>query len=353
MLKKKNKIIIAPLNWGIGHATRCIPIINELLKKGFEPIICSDGDALTYLINEFPLLKSYELPSYNIKYTKNSLFLKVSLFFQAIHIKKIVRKEHQIIHEIIENEGVIGVISDNRFGVYNINIPSVYITHQINVLSGITTFFTSKIHQNIMKKFDEIWVPDTELAKLSGKLSILNNFTKPIKFIGVLSRFQQQSPKTKTVFDILVLLSGTEPQRTILEKKLIFEFKNKSEKVLFVRGLISSKTTIKNTTNIQFINFLTQTELSDTIKKSELIIARSGYSTIMDLAVLQKKCFFIPTPNQSEQEYLAKNLSKLKIAPFSKQSDFTFEKLSIVNNYSGFNSKIGKEVIPLDIFNIS
>jgi len=347
----KKKIIIAPLNWGIGHATRCVPIINELLKNGFEPIITSDSDALRYLEKEFPKLQSFELPSYDIQYSSKAFFFKLKLLFQIPKIYKAIAEENKIIQQIITEENIQGIISDNRFGVYSKKNPSIYVTHQLNVFSGITTFFTSKIHQKMMKNFDEIWVPDNKKLNLSGKLSKISNFKIPIQFIGVLSRFKEEKIQNTTYkYDILVLLSGTEPQRSILENILIKELSATSKKILFIRGKIAPKQNIEDTKNITFVNFLSQDKLKTAILESELVIARSGYSTIMDLAVLHKKAFFIPTPNQQEQEYLARYLDKLKIAPFSSQNNFKVEMLNKTSNYTGFVAHFSKEALNFELF---
>ena len=169
--KLSKKVIVAPLNWGLGHASRCIPMIQALLQNNFTPIIASDGKAFEFLQKEFPQLIFLELPSYGISYAKN---LKWRLFLQLPKIFSVVKKEKKVIARFLEkNKDVVGIISDNRFGVRNSKISSVYITHQLNVLSGITTFFTSKIHQSIIKKFDECWIPDTADSEFSGKLSSL------------------------------------------------------------------------------------------------------------------------------------------------------------------------------------
>ncbi len=346
-LKSENcklKILIAPLNWGIGHATRCIPIINELLKQGFTPILASDGNALLLLQKEFPNIKTYELPSYGIQYAKNASFFKIKLFFQTPKILRKIKEERVLVNELIKKENIKGLISDNRFGVWSNKIPSVYITHQTKVLSGLTTFFTTKIHQRIINKYDVCWIPDVkENPKLSGKLSNALHLKTKYHYLGVLSRFQNKlnlnSEDNKSKYDILVLLSGQEPQRTLLENKLISEFKSSEKKVLFVRGVISEHKKITNTKNSTFINYLLQNDLEKAINKSDLIISRSGYSTIMDLATLQKKAFFIPTPGQTEQEYLATHLNELQIAPFCKQNDFNLSKLSVLKNYTGFDTR--------------
>lgn len=327
----KQKIIVAVLNWGLGHASRCIPIINNLLAQNFTPILASDGKALLFLQQEFPDLESIVLPSYEIKYGK---FIKLSLFLQSSRIYRAVQKERQILSNyIISNKEIVGVISDNRFGCYSKKVTSVYMTHQINVLSGITTSLTSKIHQNSIKEFDECWVPDTEDNYLSGKLSLLKKKKDNVKYIGFLSRFKKEElPKT---IDYLIILSGPEPNRTQLEKKLVKEFSGK-ENVVFVLGTIENQQKKWLHKGITFYNYLLQTKLQDLLNSSRIVVCRSGYSTILDLAVLQKKAFFIPTNNQSEQEYLAKYLKVKRIAPFCKEADFSFKKIEEVKNYRGF-----------------
>lgn len=354
------KILIAPLNWGLGHATRCIPIINALQNEGFIPIIAGDGVSFQLLKKEFPKLKTYDLPSYNIQYSKNGKFLKYKLLMQLKTISKAVKKEQKVVDKIVSNENICGIISDNRFGVKSKKVPSVYITHQINVLSGLTTFITSKFHQNIISKFDECWVPDFKTEpNLSGRLS--HNTKLNLKYIGSLSRFKlknydlSKESDTNNGFDILVILSGPEPQRTILEKKLLKKLEFTNKKVLFVKGIISEKQEIKIRNNITIVNFMLQNKLRKAIIESGIIIARSGYSTIMDLQTLNAKVFFIPTEGQAEQEYLAKYLSEQGIAPFVNQKKFDLSCLDKISSFKGFgefktNSDINKENL-FEIFN--
>ena len=248
----ERKIIIAPLNWGIGHAARCIPIINLLLINNFTPIIASDGASLLLLQNEYPDLESLELPSYGISYAKN---LKTSLLFQIPKIHKAVKNEKKVIDKYIkENKTVVGIISDNRFGVRSTKIPSIYVTHQTQVFSGITTFISSRIHQHIINKFDQCWIPDSKDQNLSGKLSNPKKLKIPYKFIGALSRFTKEQLPIKN--DVLIVLSGIESQRKTLEIKLLTEFKNYVGKVVLVQGKIETNQTIKVQNGIKMYNYL-------------------------------------------------------------------------------------------------
>ena len=332
------KIIIAPLNWGLGHASRCVPIIHFLIEQNYTPIIASDGNALHFLKKEFPSVAFLELPSYNISYAKN---LKLGLLVQLPNILNAVKKEQKCIEKfIIQNKDVVGIISDNRFGVRSNKIPSVYITHQLNVLSGIFTFFSSKIHQKIIKKFDECWIPDSKEHSLSGKLSKTTNEKLNLKFIGALSRFKKEELPIKN--NILIVLSGVESQREKLEKTLMSTFENTNQKVVLVQGKIEKKQkkdVVKNTT---IYNYLLSKDLEREINQSDLIICRSGYSSIMDLSVLEKKAFFIPTKNQSEQEYLAYYLEAKGYALFCNEENFNIDRLEEVKNYKNLYCKSNK-----------
>jgi uncharacterized protein (TIGR00661 family) len=332
------KIIVAPLNWGLGHASRCVPIIHFLLENNYIPIIASDGNALVFLQKEFPDLESLELPSYNISYTKN---LKFGLLLQIPKIIKAVKKERNIIADFIEeNKDVIGIISDNRFGVRNAKIKSIYITHQVTVLAGFLTSFTSKIHQRVIKKFDECWVPDSKNNSLSGKLSITKDDTLNLKFIGALSRFKKEELSIKTA--VLIVLSGIESQRKYVEKKLLEVFNHYPQEVVLVQGKIEENQKKQTQGNLTIYNYLLSKELEQEINQAELIICRSGYSSIMDLAVLEKKVFFIPTENQTEQEYLASYLEAKKYAPFCKENNFKLDFLKKVKSYNGLSCKENK-----------
>lgn len=333
MTNTKN-ILVAPLNWGLGHATRCIPIINALLNNGFTPILASDGDALVLLQKEFPDLKSFQLPSYNIKYSKNGRFFKWKMLRNIPYLITAVLKEHQQIKSLALKLNLSGIISDNRLGVYHNTIPSVYLSHQLTVLSGNSTWFTSKLHLKTIAKFNECWVPDISgNTSFSGKLGHSKKHLDNVKHIGILSRFKKTN-LAKT-YDYLVILSGPEPQRSFLETKLLNEFRKTTKSVLFIRGKISTKQHVKTTKNITVYNFMTSLQLEDAINRSTIVISRSGYTSIMDLATIGKKAFFIPTPGQYEQLYLAERMNDLQYAPYALQEHFSFNDLEKVKNYKG------------------
>ena len=329
-------ILITPLNWGLGHATRCIPIIKALQDNNYIPIIASDGIALDLLRKEFPYIQTLELPSYHIEYAKNAKNFKWKLIKNLPKMIVAILDEKKIVNSWIRKHDIDGIISDNRLGVFSKKVPSVFITHQLNVMTGNTTKFTSKCHQYFIKKYNECWVPDTnETINLTGELGHLNNHKLNLKYIGPLSRMRQKD--TAKVYDLMIILSGPEPQRTFLEEKLKQEIVRYKGNVVFIRGVVEKEQSKQQVKNVTYYNFMNTKQLEQTFNESDLVLCRSGYTTVMDLAKLGKKAFFIPTPGQYEQEYLAIKLQDENLVPYATQNDFTIEDLSKVKSFKGLS----------------
>ncbi|NBU80134.1 MAG: glycosyltransferase [Flavobacteriaceae bacterium] len=342
MKNTTKNILVAPLNWGLGHATRCIPIIRELEKNGYIPILASDGAALQLLQKEFPHLQSLELPSYEIEYAKEGTDFKWKLIKNSPKMIQAIFEEKKFVKELVKKYDLKGIISDNRLGVYSKKVRSVFITHQLNVLSGKTTWISSKLQQHFIKKFDECWIPDfQESVNLSGKLGHLKSNYLNLKYLGPLSRLEKKELDSK--YKLIVILSGPEPQRTILEEKLIAELQNYNGEVLFIKGEVEANQKREVKRNITYYNFMTSKEIETALNESEMVLCRSGYTTVMDLAKLEKKAFFIPTPGQYEQEYLAKRFKRNGYIPYAKQDDFIIDNLLEVKLYDGL-PKLKKEI---------
>lgn len=347
----KKRILVAPLNWGLGHATRCIPIVEALENHDFEPVIASDGIALALLKKEFPHLQTLELPSYKIEYAQNGENFKWKLFKQIPNMFTAVRNERKVVENWLEQHNIDCIISDNRLGVHSKKVPSVFITHQLNVLTGNTSWLTTKIHHLFIKKFDQCWVPDTaEKPNLSGKLGHLEDNSLNIKYIGPLSRIRKK--QVEKIYDLMVILSGPEPQRTLLENKLKEELRNYEGNIIFIRGVVEEEQKITKRFNITCYNYMNTEELELAFNQSRMVLCRSGYTTIMDLAKLGKKAFFIPTPGQYEQEYLAKKLKKKGLVPSCKQDDFKADHLLQVDLYKGLKNVGKSEVTWKELFRV-
>lgn len=330
-------ILVAPLNWGLGHATRCIPIIRALQENNYIPIIASDGIALDLLRKEFPYLKTVELPSYHIEYAKKGKHFKWKLIQRLPKMISAILQEKKMVAKWITEFDIDGIISDNRLGVFNKKVPSVFITHQLNVMTGNTTWITSKIHQNIIKKFSGCWIPDFEgTPNLAGDLSHITSKKFNLKYIGPLSRMRQKANGIK--YELMIILSGPEPQRTLLEERLKTEIETYPKNVVFIKGLVEKEQKKEQVKNVTYYNFMNSRQLERTFNESSLVLCRSGYTTVMDLAKLEKKAFFIPTPGQYEQLYLAKKLKEEGLAPFSFQEEFKIADIAEVAKYKGLLS---------------
>lgn len=294
-------ILVAPLNWGLGHATRCIPIINDLIKAGKQVVLASDGPALALLKEEFPKLKAISLPSYGIVYAHRSMVKNMLL--QTPRILSAIRKEKQVTNSIVKENNIDTIISDNRYGVRSRKTKNIIICHQIQLQekNQFVSRVGSFINRHWINKFDECWIPDyADSNSLAGNLSNAEGLKKA-RYIGTLSRMTKRVEPISRGF--LVVLSGPEPARTRLENKIRDAIVG--EDYLLVRGLIENS----ENTEPCVVSYLTSSALEKEILRSEWIICRSGYTSIMDLRALGKKAILIPTPGQSEQEYLANHVA--------------------------------------------
>lgn len=309
---KKKKVLVAALNWGLGHAARCIPVIRAFEKHGCEVAMASDGASLFLLKKEFPHLKAIGLPSYAIRYG-NKLPMLLSIGVQLPKILRTIILETRFLQVVQETEHFDVIVSDSRFGCRVPSIANVYLTHQVIIrLPGWLKMFEglgAALHKTAWEKFDYVWVIDRKGdSGLSGKMG--QSYTHPkITHIGILSRFASGEPAAKTL-DVCFLLSGPEPQRTILEKAVIDRPWPEDKKYHLIRGLPESNGGLTLPSDWKVSNHLSTEELRTVLLSAKHIVCRSGYSTVMDLARLGVRATLIPTPGQPEQEYLAAYLSR-------------------------------------------
>jgi len=341
--------LICPLNWGLGHATRCIPIIQSLLHHNIEVIIGAEDGPLALLKGEFPKLSFIDFPGYKFSYPANGS-MAVNMVMSTPQIFKGIAKEHKKLDELIELHNIDAVISDNRYGLWSEKVKSVFITHQLKVKSLPLLKFLEpvlfQINKRFIAKYNECWVPDHEGEEnLSGALS--HGHTLPnVKYIGPLSRFERFNGNAELngaakKYDIMVILSGPEPQRTVFEKIVLEQLENSSYRSIVVQGTLNGKMT--NNKGIHIFSHLDTEKMRQAILSSELILCRPGYSSIMDLAVLGKKAAFVPTPGQTEQEYLAKMLHEKGVVYSEKQKSFDLKRaVERSSEFIGLKTNSGK-----------
>ncbi len=236
-------------------------------------------------------------------------------------------KEHILLKKIITNYDIDIVISDNRYGLWSKKKYSIFITHQIMIKMSKRLQFIEYpvflLNKFFISKYDEVWIPDYKGSNnISGDLSHKYTAHKNTKFIGILSRFDyfvnKKTETPKKTYDIVAIISGPEPQKTIFFDLIYKKLMQTNKKVLIIAGKPGKKSFVKKK-NIEIVNHLTTKEMFFVLKSSELIISRAGYSTIMDLLVLNKKALLVPTPGQTEQEYLSEHLNNNKLFDFIKQ----------------------------------
>jgi hypothetical protein len=320
------KILIAPLNWGLGHATRCIPLIRQYMAQGHEVVLGGDGESMMLLRKTFPELRAIDLPSLELRYAENAK--QRGFYLRAIPaLIRFTIADHYYLRQQLAIEHFDRVISDNRFGLFSRQTHSIYMTHQLYVqLPKRLKMFeplARAIHACIYKRYKEVWVPDyadTE-NNLAGDLAHGGCFDRRARYIGPLSRFGSSEAGVQPValgvhnpasgYPIMAVLSGLEPQRTLFEQELVARFKESQQPVLIVRGKIGGPATATHIGAVTLLPHTSDEELLPLLQQADKIIVRSGYSTIMDLAVLGllHKAEFHPTPGQSEQEYLASKFS--------------------------------------------
>lgn len=340
-------ILISPLDWGLGHASRCIPVINQLIKAGHKVTIAGYGRSLILLRKEFPSLEHIELKGFSPSYALSGkllfhLFMLLPEFIASIfrenrELKKLIAKQHYDI-----------IISDNRYGLWNAKIMSILITHQVMIKTPswlkFAEYLIYSVSRLLISRFDECWIPDYEEAPgLSGDLSHKYPLPRNAKFIGPLSRFKQSEPSTELNSGekkITAIISGPEPQRSIFEYLVTEQLSGLKQPSTIISGKPESGKDGVNEGNITIRPHLSTNEMRMLINSSSLIICRSGYSTIMDLQALGAKALFVPTPGQTEQIYLAELHQNEGNAAWCKQKRLNL-KTEIENalKFPGFKNK--------------
>lgn len=303
-LEKPLKIFISPLDWGLGHTTRCIPIAKELNKQGHSIFFGVNNTQRALLEQELDFVNFIKFEGYNIKYPKKGN-MAFKMLLESPKILSRIRKEQKELNKLIGIHQFDLIISDNRFGLHSNKAACIYITHQINIQGPKQLLkLLHNSHGKYIKKYSSCWIPDSGNNKnLGGKLSH-DNIHNNCKYIGPITRFDKPATSTNEDIEYLGIISGPEPQRSKFEKQLISELQSIDKKCAIIGGSPETSES-KTIENIEYFPHLDSEEFYNLVCRSEKILCRSGYSSIMDFSMLQKPVHFIPTAGQTEQEYLA------------------------------------------------
>jgi predicted glycosyltransferase len=298
------KVLVAVLDWGLGHATRMVPVIDVLAKSGLNIIITSSGRSLEYLQDRYPMLEALEMPSKKVAYSRYGAgWALAKRVIQQPGLNKI---QERWTRELVKKHGLNGIISDNVYGAVSNQVPSVIVTHQVGLMAPVFKSAFDKKLAAWLDRFAEVWIPD-----LPGTDSLAGEMTENVfvstrqRYIGRLSRLEELPAQNKA-YDILALVSGPEPQRTAMENIALEYFEKRSGKKLLIRGSSDLPGLDVDGKNVEIKDFLDGVQLSETIQRSKMVICRSGFSTLCDLMALHARAELIPTPQQPEQVYLAK-----------------------------------------------
>jgi hypothetical protein len=297
------------------------------------------------LKKEFPQLTHIYFPNYDIDYPVNGS-MGWHLVKKAPYGYRETLKEHRKLKKLIWKYKIKGVISDNRFGLSSKLVPCVIMSHQLQLEMpkgwGFIKGITNRMNVSYMKRFNAIWIPDNEgEPNLAGTLSHFKGLPKQARYLGIISRFadmQIAEGREMEPFDMLISISGPEPQRTILENRLTEQALQLPLKVLMVVGRTEDgKEKTEVGSNVTKIAHLNSERMFMAMKMAKYIVCRSGYTTIMDLAAIGQKAAFIPTPGQPEQEYIAAIYKKHGLANFADQKNVDLKKfIDEYDSYRGF-----------------
>jgi hypothetical protein len=316
------------LDWGLGHATRVVPLIRAFEDSGCRVTIACSGATEHLLRGEFPRARFITLDGYGVAYPKEGGGFLLKILSQLPRILLSVRRENRWLRRNLPVHGWDAVISDNRYGLYHHSVPSVMVTHQLHIRTGVSRLLDGIVRLLLtrrLSRFDECWVPDSASEpSLSGGLSH-GKVPAHVRYVGPLSRFGRVGDLGSSG-RILILLSGPEPQRAIFERRIEGQLRGLGLGILVVRGLPGETDAKTDDDDARWVNHLAAGELARVLASASLVIARSGYSTVMDLVRTGRRAVLVPTPGQTEQEYLARHLSDAGRFLSVAQSDFDLRK---------------------------
>jgi uncharacterized protein (TIGR00661 family) len=314
-LNDKKNILICPLEWGLGHAGRMVPLAKRLQELGHNIFFGSGTEHLSFFKSEVPGATYILFPGFRINYSRILPQYIIILIKSPLFLYHIIL-EHNRLKRIIRDNSIDIVISDNRVGLWNSRVKTVFITHQLRIPFPqpfrFLEFIGIQICRSIIKKYSWCFIPDLDgELNVSGRLTHGFRLPQNVKYIGILSRFDNHSPDDISCSGkCVVVLSGPEPQKSILKQKLTRILLSRESPTIMLEGKPGNALESYSLNNIVYYNHLSANETIKLLKESETIITRSGYTTIMELISIGRTALLIPTPGQTEQEYLAKSLSE-------------------------------------------
>lgn len=331
-LKQKPLLLFSPLDWGLGHTTRSIPLLRAFQDEGWQIVVACASTQKSLLEAEINDLTFVNLPGYRVSYSARGSFTKAKIILQLIKILMQIKRERRWLQHYLRQNSIQAVLSDNRYGLFHPSVPCVFITHQLQPRTGMgrnaDKLFQSVLYRFI-DRFSTCWIPDNERSpQIADELSHPTKKPSiPLVYLGPLSRLSSTASQPYS-YKLLVIISGPEPQRTVFEKQVLDELRKLNDNepksgFVLVRGLPGVSGRQSSYPNVTIFNHLESNKMNDLVSRSEFVLCRSGYSSLMDLLKLKKKMILVPTPGQPEQEYLAAYFQENAYAVSFNQSRFS------------------------------
>lgn len=312
----RQRFLIAPLDWGLGHATRCIPIARALLRRGQDVLVAASGAPAALLRKELPDVRIVPIVNYNMRYGASVAGLYARFPFMLARVVVCAGRERRQTKRIVAENRIDTIISDNRFGCRSSDAYNVYLTHQMRIRLpagfGRLERVLAATHRRVVEKYDILWIPDVPGENnLTGALTAPDVLPERHRFVGPLSRFSI-TPDVRlreAPLDLLVMLSGPEPQRSLFEHRIRQElaaFKGRAVVLLGKPG-VSRDRQIDG--RVTYLTHVSGERTQALLLSAKAIVCRAGYTSIMELVALRRSAVLVPTPGQTEQEYLARRLA--------------------------------------------
>lgn len=304
------KILFAASSWGLGHATRDLILIQALMDAGHSVTVLSTDRALKLLRGELADQCDYiDLPDIPkaLGHTSASFYLKMTMALPLVF--RTFRREHRFVDELCRAGKCDRIVSDSRYGVWSRDVPSYHLMHTLHQISPfrvrLVEHVIESIQRGLLSGAKKVLIPDQEENGLAGELchDLVAFRRDQIEYLGILSSVLRM-PVEQDI-DYFITVSGVEPQRSILEKKVLRQARELDGRVVITLGRPDLPFSVSDDGRLAIYSFLGRRRQAEMLNRARTVVSRSGYTTLMELAELGKRALMVPAVGQSEQEYLA------------------------------------------------
>ncbi|HEX2922427.1 MAG TPA: glycosyltransferase [Chloroflexota bacterium] len=303
------RVLFAVAAWGLGHATRDLVLIRALLDAGHEVTILSTERALQLLRGELGNRCGYiDVPDIPKPLSRRAFWFYVRMSLSLPLVFWTFRHEHQVVHRLVNRHRFDRIVSDTRYGVYHREIPSFHIVHSLRqIVPGRNRWLelmVERSQQQLLSGGHKLLIPDQKENGLAGELchNLAAFQESRLEYIGILSSVRKR--RLEPDIDYFISVSGAEPQRSIFEEMVLQQIHDLPGRVVVALGRPDLPLSVTDDGRISVHSFMTRLQQEEMMNRARLVVSRSGYTTLMELAELGKRALLVPTVGQSEQEYL-------------------------------------------------